>query len=46
VLNQEGRPIAAMSISCPSSRLPLDKMPFFGEKVASAARNVTQRLAS
>jgi IclR family transcriptional regulator, acetate operon repressor len=46
VVNQEGRPIAALSISCPSARLPVDKMPFFGEKVIAAARTVSQRLAS
>jgi len=46
VVNQEGRPIAALSISCPSTRLPVDKMPFFGEKVIAAARTVSQRLAS
>jgi IclR family transcriptional regulator, acetate operon repressor len=46
VMNQEGRPIAAMSISCPASRLPVEKMAFFGEKVVSAARNISQRLAS
>jgi IclR family transcriptional regulator, acetate operon repressor len=46
VVNQEGRPIAALSISCPASRLPEDKMPFFGEKVIAAARNVSQRLAN
>jgi IclR family transcriptional regulator, acetate operon repressor len=46
VVNQEGRPIAALSISCPSSRLPLDKMPLFGEKVIAAARTVSLRLAS
>jgi len=45
VMNQEGSPIASMSISCPASRLPVEKMPFFGEKVAAAARNVSQRLA-
>jgi IclR family acetate operon transcriptional repressor len=45
VMNQEGRPIAALSISCPSSRLPVDKMPLFGEKVIAAARTVTLRLA-
>jgi IclR family transcriptional regulator, acetate operon repressor len=46
VVNQEGRPVAALSISCPSARLPVDKMPFFGEKVIAAARTVSQRLAS
>ena len=46
VVNQEGRPIAALSISCPSSRLPLEKMPLFGEKVIAAARTVSLRLAS
>jgi|EndMetStandDraft_5_1072996.scaffolds.fasta_scaffold331811_1 IclR family acetate operon transcriptional repressor len=45
VMNQEGRPIAALSISCPSSRLPIEKMPVFGEKVIAAARTVTMRLA-
>ncbi len=45
VVNQEGRPIAALSISCPSSRLPLEKMPLFGEKVIAAARTVSLRLA-
>jgi IclR family transcriptional regulator, acetate operon repressor len=45
VMNQEGRPIAALSISCPSSRLPIEKMPAFGEKVIAAARTVTMRLA-
>jgi IclR family acetate operon transcriptional repressor len=45
VMNQEGRPIAAMSISCPASRLPIEKMQMYGEKVISAARDVTQRLA-
>jgi IclR family transcriptional regulator, acetate operon repressor len=45
VMNQEGRPIAALSISCPSSRLPVEKMPAFGEKVIAAARTVTMRLA-
>jgi IclR family acetate operon transcriptional repressor len=45
VVNQDGRPIAALSISCPSSRLPVEKMPFFGEKVIAAARTVSQRLA-
>jgi IclR family transcriptional regulator, acetate operon repressor len=45
VMNQEGRPIAALSISCPSSRLPVEKMPVFGEKVVAAARTVTMRLA-
>jgi DNA-binding IclR family transcriptional regulator len=46
VMNQEGRPIAAMSISCPASRLPIEKMPIFGEKVITAARNISQRLAA
>ena len=46
VMNQEGRPIAALSISCPSARLPIEKMPFFGEKVIAAARTVSQRLAA
>ena len=45
VMNQEGRPIAALSISCPSSRLPIEKMPAFGEKVIAAARTVSLRLA-
>jgi IclR family acetate operon transcriptional repressor len=45
VMNQEGRPLAALSISCPASRLPVEKMQFLGEKVISAARNVSQRLA-
>jgi IclR family transcriptional regulator, acetate operon repressor len=45
VMNQEGRPIAALSISCPSSRLPVEKMPLFGEKVIAAARTVSLRLA-
>jgi DNA-binding IclR family transcriptional regulator len=44
-MNQEGRPIAAMSILCPAQRLPIEKMPSFGEKVIAAARNVSQRLA-
>lgn len=46
VLNQDGRPIAALSISCPASRLPLERMPSFGEMVIAAARTVTQRLAN
>src|SRR5262245_36793104 len=45
VMNQEGRPIAALSISAPSSRLPLDKMASFGDKVIAAARDVSQRVA-
>lgn len=45
VMNQDGRPIAAMSISCPASRLPVEKMPLLGEKVIAAARSVSQRLA-
>jgi DNA-binding IclR family transcriptional regulator len=45
VMNQDGRPVAALSISCPSARLPADKMPLFGEKVITAARTVSQRLA-
>jgi DNA-binding IclR family transcriptional regulator len=44
-MNQEGRPIAAMSISCPASRLPLDRMATYGEKVIAAARDISQRLA-
>lgn len=45
VMTQEGRPIAALSISCPASRLPLEKMPILGERVIAAAREVEQRLA-
>jgi IclR family acetate operon transcriptional repressor len=45
VMNQEGRPIAALSISCPASRLPVERMAAFGEKVIAAARTVGQRLA-
>ena len=45
VMNQEGRPIAALSISCPASRLPVERMGAYGEKVIAAARTVAQRLA-
>lgn len=45
ILTQEGRPVAAMSISSPAARLPIDKMPQFGEKVIAAARSISQRLA-
>jgi IclR family acetate operon transcriptional repressor len=45
VMNPEGRPIAAMAISCPSSRLPIEKMPFYGEKIIDAARQISERLA-
>ena len=46
IVSQEGRPLAALSISCPASRLPIDKMPFFGEKVMAAARNISQLLVN
>ena len=46
VMNAEGRPIAALSISCPASRLPVERMSAYGEKVISAARTVAQRLAN
>lgn len=46
ILTQEGRPIAALSISSPAARLPLDRMASFGEKVINAARTVSQRLAA
>lgn len=45
VTNQEGRPIAALSISCPSSRLPMDKAHIFGAKVLAAAREVSRRVS-
>lgn len=45
IMSQEGRPVASLSISCPASRLPIEKMPLFGERVINAARNVSQRLA-
>jgi IclR family acetate operon transcriptional repressor len=46
IVSQEGRPLAALSISCPASRLPIDKMPFFGEKVMAAARSISQRMVN
>src|SRR5215207_6792009 len=46
IISQEGRPIAALSISCPASRLPVDKMPLFGEKVMAAARSISQMLVN
>lgn len=45
IVNQEGRPIAAMSISSPASRLPIERMPAFGEKVMAAARSISQQLS-
>jgi len=44
ILNPDGKPIAALSISCPASRLPMDKAHAFGAKVIAAAKAVSQRL--
>lgn len=44
IINEEGRPIASMSISCPASRLPFEKFPALGQRVLAAARSVSQRL--
>jgi DNA-binding IclR family transcriptional regulator len=34
-----------MSISCPAARLPVERMPAFGEKVMAAARSISQQLS-
>lgn len=44
ILNQDGRPVATMSISCPASRLPEELIPRYGDLVKRAAAEVSRTL--
>jgi len=44
ILNQDGRPIATMSISCPASRLPKELVPKYGALVKKAVAQVGRNL--
>jgi IclR family KDG regulon transcriptional repressor len=44
VLDHRREPVAAISISAPIQRLPMEKVPEYGEKVIVAARAVSKRL--
>lgn len=46
ILNQEGKPIATMSISCPASRFPQEMVPRYGALVAKAAAEISRNLKS
>jgi DNA-binding IclR family transcriptional regulator len=42
ILDHGGRPIAAISVSAPSFRLPLDRVPVVAESVCRAARSLSE----
>lgn len=44
VFNHQGYPIAAVSISCPIQRFPIEKIPEFGQKILSAAEKISRDL--
>lgn len=44
IFDAGGEPIAGISISGPSSRIPTDRLGQFGDRVMRAARQVTERL--
>jgi IclR family transcriptional regulator, acetate operon repressor len=45
ILSERGRPIGAMSISCPAYRLPPERVEYLGPLVAAAAQRVINELA-
>lgn len=44
ILGNDGNPIAAMSISCPASRLPVERIPEYGALVVKAAAEISRNL--
>lgn len=44
ILNQDGHPVATMSISCPASRLPKELIPRYGALVKAAAAEISNNL--
>lgn len=44
VLDHRSKPVAALSISAPVQRLPVEQVPEFGARVCEAARQISQRL--
>jgi IclR family acetate operon transcriptional repressor len=44
VLDHRGRPVAAVSASAPSFRLPLDRIPLMADAVCRAARELSKEL--
>ena len=44
ILDHRREPVAAISISAPIQRLPMEKVPDYGEKVIEAARAISKRL--
>lgn len=44
ILDHRSEPVAAISISAPIQRLPMERVPEYGEKVIEAARAISKRL--
>jgi IclR family KDG regulon transcriptional repressor len=44
ILNVDGLAVAAISISFPTQRLPLEKIPEYGEKIKTAAFEISKRI--
>jgi len=44
ILDYNGRPVAAISISAPVQRLPDDRVPVFGEKVKQSAQAISRQI--
>lgn len=44
ILDHRGKPVAAISISAPIQRLPMERVPLYGKKVIEAARAVSRKL--
>lgn len=44
IMDHRSEPVAAISISAPIQRLPMERVPEYGEKVIEAARAISKRL--
>jgi DNA-binding IclR family transcriptional regulator len=44
VLDHRGKPVAAVSISAPVQRFPMEQVPEYGNHVQDAARAISKRL--
>lgn len=45
IIGREGRPIGSLSISCPATRLPEERILIYGPMIAAAAGNIAHDLA-
>ena len=43
IFNQDGYPVAAISVSVPVQRLPVDQVPVFGAKLKEASGNISKK---